>query len=274
LGILNYKLVKGNMNFRKIFFIALLASVPALLSAQNPSTQTQQPPQFTPEQREAFRKAADERMRKDWAYLKKYEAQNTKLLASAKSSGPVFIGDSITEFWWRYDSAFWKANNYMDRGISGQTSSQMLVRFRPDVVDLHPQVVLINAGTNDIAENTGPISLEHIFGNIVSMAEIAAANNIRVVLSSVLPAYDFSWKQGLQPAEKIIKLNAMIKDYATKHNLAYVDYWTALKDEVNGLQRTYTFDGVHPNLDGYKVMAPLAKNAIDETLKLSKSKKR
>jgi len=259
------------MNFKKLLCIAVLASLSELLSAQ---TQTQQPPQFTPEQREAFRKAADERMRKDWAYLKKYEAQNVKLLTSTKASGPVFIGDSITEFWWRYDSVFWKTNNYIDRGISGQTSSQMLVRFRPDVVDLHPQVVLINAGTNDIAENTGPISLEHIFGNIVSMAEIAAANNIRVVLSSVLPAYDFSWKQGLAPAEKIIKLNSMIKDYATKHNLAYVDYWTALKDEKNGLQSTYTFDGVHPNLDGYKVMAPLARNAIDETLKSTKSKKR
>jgi len=261
------------MNYRKLLYIVLLASLPGILIAQTTATEPSQRPKFTPEQLEAFRKAADERLRKDWAYLKKYETQNAKLISSSKSSGPVFIGDSITEFWWRYDSAFWKANNYVDRGISGQTSSQMLVRFRPDVVDLHPPVVLINAGTNDIAENTGPISLEHIFGNIVSMVAIAEANHIRVILSSVLPAYDFSWKPGLEPAEKIIKLNAMIKEYAAKNNLAYVDYWTALKDEKNGLQSTYTFDAVHPNLDGYKVMAPLAKNAIDEALKPSKSKK-
>jgi len=262
------------MNFRKLLCFVLLASLPELLIAQTTATEPTQRPKYTPEQQEAFRKAADERLRKDWAYLKKYETQNTKLTASSKGSGPVFIGDSITEFWWRYDSAFWKDNNYIDRGISGQTSSQMLVRFRPDVVDLHPTIVLINAGTNDIAENTGPISLEHVFGNIVSMVEIAEANKIKVILSSVLPAYDFSWKPGLLPAEKIIKLNAMIKDYAVQHNLAYVDYWTSLKDEKNGLQAKYTFDAVHPNLDGYKVMAPLAKKAIEETIKKKNFKKR
>jgi lysophospholipase L1-like esterase len=252
------------MTLRKLLCIALLASMTELLCAQAPAPR----PQPTPEQAEAFRKAADERLRKDWAQLKKYEAQNEKLLASSnKANGPVYMGDSITEFWWRYDSAFWKDNAYIDRGISGQTSSQMLVRFRQDVVNLHPSVVLINAGTNDIAENTGPISLELVFGNIVSMVEIAKANNIRVVLSSVLPAYDFSWKQGLAPAEKIIRLNSMIKEYAAKNKLEYVDYWTALKDDVNGLQAKYTFDGVHPNLDGYKVMEPLAKTAIDAALK-------
>jgi len=262
------------MNPKKLLCIVLLIWLPAILIAQTTSTEPTQRPKFTPEQLEAFRKAADERLRKDWAYLKKYENQNAKLKSESKASGPVFIGDSITEFWWRYDSAFWKDNNYVDRGISGQTSSQMLVRFRPDVVDLHPPVVLINAGTNDIAENTGPISLEHVFGNIVSMVEIAEANNIRVILSSVLPAYDFSWKPGLLPAEKIVKLNAMIREYAAQHNLAYVDYWTTMKDEKNGLQSTYTFDAVHPNLDGYKVMSPLAKRAIDETLKKNNTKKR
>lgn len=247
--------------------------LPTLTAGQTTPAQSSQKPEYTPEQREAFRKAMDERLRKDWAYLKKYEKSNAEISGSGKKTRAVFIGDSITEFWSKYDSAFWKDNEFINRGISAQTSSQMLVRFRPDVINLHPQVVLINAGTNDIAENTGPISIEAIFGNIVSMAEIAKANNIQVIVSSVLPAQDFSWKPGMEPAEKIMELNKMIREYAEKNQLKYVDYWSALKDDANGLQSKYTPDGVHPNLEGYKTMEPLALAALTESLNVKRSTK-
>jgi lysophospholipase L1-like esterase len=234
--------------------------------------QAQNRPQPTPEQIAERRRMFEEQLRLDWAQTKKYAALNEKLISAGTSNGPVFIGDSITEFWFKFDSTFWKDNGYIDRGISGQTSSQMLVRFRRDVVALHPRVVIINAGTNDIAENTGPIALEHVFGNIVSMVEIAQANGISVVLSAVLPAATFSWRKELEPADKVIKLNAMIKEYARKHKLEYIDYWEAMADKDKGLDAKYTLDGVHPTTVGYKVMDPLAKNAIDATLKKRKGK--
>jgi len=179
----------------------------------------------------------------------------------------VFMGNSITDGWIRADSSFFAGKNYIDRGISGQTTPQMLVRFRPDVIDLKPAVVVILAGINDIAGNTGPMTLEETFGNIVSMTQLAKANNIRAVISSVLPAYDFPWRQGMQPAEKVIKLNAMLKDYAAKNNLVYLDYFSAMKDERNGLPPHLSKDGVHPTLAGYKIMEPLAEKAIAEALK-------
>ncbi len=179
----------------------------------------------------------------------------------------VFMGNSITEGWKRADSAFFAGRPYYDRGISGQTTPQMLVRFRPDVIDLKPAVVVILAGINDIAQNTGPMTLEQTFGNIVSMAELAKTNGIQVVLCSVLPAFDFPWRPGLQPAEKVVKLNAMLKDYASKKNLVYVDYFSAMADGRNGLKAEYTYDGVHPTLAGYKVMAPLAEKGIAAAFK-------
>ncbi len=154
----------------------------------------------------------------------------------------------------------------MNRGISGQTTPQMLVRFRQDVIDLHPSVVVILGGVNDLAENTGPMTVDAIFGNIVSMAELARANGITVVLSSVLPASDFRWRHGLDPAPKIVALNARLAAYATAHQLVYVDYHAAMDDGHGGLKAELTEDGVHPNLAGYRVMEPIAAKAIAAAL--------
>ncbi|MDQ3278245.1 MAG: SGNH/GDSL hydrolase family protein [Bacteroidota bacterium] len=221
----------------------------------------------TPEQTEQQRRA-EERFHTDWANLKRYEGEN-KALQPLKGGEKriVFMGNSITEAWKRTDSAFFAGRPYINRGISGQTTPQMLVRFRPDVLDLKPAVVVILAGINDIAQNTGPMTLEQTFGNIVSMAELAKANKIAVVLCSVLPAFDFPWRPGLQPAEKVVKLNAMLKAYAVKNNLVYVDYFSAMADERNGLKADLGYDGVHPTLAGYRVMAPLVERGIAAALK-------
>lgn len=210
----------------------------------------------------------DDRQKTDWPNLKKYAVENAALGAPLKNeSRVVFMGNSITEGWKNADSSFFSDHAYIDRGISGQTTPQMLLRFRQDVINLKPAVVVILAGINDIAENTGPITLEAVFGNIVSMVELAKTNKIRVVLSSVLPAYDFPWRPGMQPAEKVIRLNAMIQAYANKNNIVYVDYFSAMVDERKGLNKKYTYDGVHPTLDGYKVMEPLVMAAISKALK-------
>jgi len=177
------------------------------------------------------------------------------------------MGDSITEGWLGTDSAFFGGRPYIDRGISGQTTPQMLLRFRQDVIELKPAAVLILGGTNDIAGNSGLATLQQILNNISSMAELAKAHNIKVILSSVLPAYDYPWKPGLQPAEKIVTLNKMIKDYAIKNGFVYLDYFSAMSDERHGLRSDICYDGVHPNLAGYKIMEPLAEKAIAEALK-------
>lgn len=200
--------------------------------------------------------------------LNKYAQQNRMLKPKAKKEKRVvFMGDSITEFWKSKDSAFFADGTYIDRGISGQTTVQMLIRFRQDVIDLHPDVVIILAGTNDIAENNGPMTLDSIAGNIKSMAELARANKIKVVLCSVLPAYDFYWHPGMQPAEKIVRLNELIKTYAEENKIVYVDYFSAMADERKGLQAAYAPDGVHPNPEGYKVMGPLAVEGIAKALR-------
>ncbi len=204
----------------------------------------------------------------DWVNFKKYAEANKHLPPSAPGERRVvFMGNSITESWAIIDSSFFADHGYIDRGISGQTSAQMLLRFRQDVIDLQPSVVVILAGTNDIAENAGPISIEHVMDNIASMAELARANNIHVILTSVLPAYDFPWRKGLEPAEKIVRLNAMIKSYCDEHAVPYVDYYSRMVDERKGLDKKFTNDGVHPNLEGYKVMDSLVKNAIDAVLR-------
>lgn len=195
----------------------------------------------------------------DWANFGRYEAANKTVKTPSKV---VFMGNSITEGWWNNDSLFFKTNGYIGRGISGQTTSQMLVRFRADVIDLKPKAVVILAGTNDIAQNTGYISLENVMGNIISMVELAKANRIDVILCSVLPAYDFSWRKGLEPAGKIVELNKMIKAYADRNKLTYVDYHSALKDERNGLPEKYSNDGVHPTLEGYKIMEKIISPAL------------
>lgn len=209
----------------------------------------------------------DDAMKTDWANLKRYASDNKQLPPpTAKEKRVVFMGNSITEGWLKADSAFFSGKPYINRGISGQTTPQMLLRFRQDVIALKPAVVVILAGTNDIAENTGPTTLETILGNIVSMAELAKANHIRVVLSSVLPAYTYRWRPQIQPVEKIAALNAMIKEYCIKNKLVYVDYYAAMVDERKGLDNKYTNDEVHPTLAGYKVMEPLVEKAIAEAL--------
>lgn len=203
----------------------------------------------------------------DWGNLIKYAAAN-KILKSPTPNEKriVFMGNSITEYWSSFDESFFTENPYINRGISGQTTPQMLIRFRQDVIDLSPTVVVILAGINDIAENTGHITQEQTFGNIVSMAELAKENNICVVLCSVLPAFDFPWRPGLEPAEKIVKLNAMIKAYCIKEMIVYVDYYSNMVDERKGLDNRYAEDGVHPTLAGYKIMEPLVEAGIQQAL--------
>lgn len=192
---------------------------------------------------------------KDWAQFNKYEKSNEKVKSlTQKDRNVVFMGNSITEGWYRFDSSFFIENKYIDRGISGQTTPQMLVRFRKDVIDLHPSYVVILAGTNDIAQNQGFISLENILGNIISMCELAEAHKIKPVICSVLPAFDYPWRKGLSPNEKIPALNKMLEDYAKSKKFTYVNYFPEMADDKNGMQTQLTYDGVHPNKEGYAIM--------------------
>ncbi len=190
----------------------------------------------------------------DFANFAKYEKANIALKEQGIQPNTVFMGNSITEFWNDLDSTFFKKNDFVCRGISGQVTSQMLLRFREDVINLHPKRVVILGGTNDIAQNQGPISLDKVMGNIISMVQLAQANHIEVVLCSVLPAAQFPWRKRIKPIAKIKKLNRMIKAYAKAHKLPYVDYYTPMKNAQDGLKQAYTKDGVHPNAKGYAVM--------------------
>ena len=204
----------------------------------------------------------------DWANLNRYGAENTKLgLPSLSENRIVFMGNSITEGWGQLSPNFCLGKPYINRGISGQTTPQMLLRFRADVINLKPVVVVILAGTNDIAGNTGPSTLGRIMGNIISMSELAKANGIKVILCSVIPAFDYPWKPGLKPDKKMGELNEIIKNYADSHGIIYLDYYLSMVDERKGLKDEYTYDGVHPNKAGYKVMEPLVEQAILKALK-------
>lgn len=204
----------------------------------------------------------------DWADLEHFRKDNRTLKApEANEKRVVFMGNSITIGWQNKNADFFTKNNYVNRGISGQTTPQMLLRFRQDVIDLEPNAVVILAGTNDIAGNTGPSSLEMIVDNLVSMTELARANNIEVIICSVLPAFDYPWRKGLQPNVKIPKLNALIKEYCTSHNVVYLDYFSAMTDGKNGMREELASDGVHPNKKGYDLMEPLLQKAINEVLK-------
>ncbi|MFM1754657.1 MAG: hypothetical protein RLZZ236_1596 [Bacteroidota bacterium] len=201
----------------------------------------------------------------DWANLAKYETENSQL--PFKQSGEkriVLMGDSITEFWSQIQPAFFTNTSYINRGISGQTTPQMLIRFRPDVLNLHPDVVVILAGVNDIAGNSGPTTNDAIFGNIISMVELAKANGIKVILCSVLPANNFYWRPNNKASQTIIQLNQMIQLYAEENNIPYVDYHTAMTDSKNGLPIEFSEDGVHPNLNGYQTMQPLLEKAVQK----------
>ncbi len=207
----------------------------------------------------------------DWAQLAYYKKQNQELgKEQLPSDRVVFMGNSITIGWLQHFPEFFENKSYINRGISGQTTPQMLIRFKQDVVALKPAVVVILAGTNDIAGNTGPSSLEMILDNISSMTEIAKANNIHVVLASVLPAFDYPWRPGLSPNTKIPALNTMIREYAAKNECVYLDYFSSMSNDKNGMIESYAYDGVHPNREGYGIMAPLTTQAIKKALNLKK----
>jgi lysophospholipase L1-like esterase len=216
---------------------------------------------------------------RDWAQLDRHREANANLPRPVKDEiRVVFMGDSITDGWSNPQyGGFFPGKPYVNRGISGQTTPQMLVRFRPDVIDLEPQVVVILAGTNDIAGNTGPMTLEQIEGNLTTMTELARAHGIRVVLSSVMPVRDgVINKEGerlvqtkKRPPESITALNDWIKKYAAENQLVYLDYFSALVDDQGFLKAEVTYDGLHPNAQGYIVMAPLAEKAIQASLKLA-----
>ncbi len=205
----------------------------------------------------------------DWAKLGRYRAANEALGSPAPGEvRVVFYGNSITDSWAKFFPAMFPGKPYIGRGISGQTTPQMLVRFRQDVVALKPAVVVILAGTNDIAGNTGPSTLEMIADNLRSMVEIAHANGIEVVLSSVLPASDYPWKRGLDPGPKIVALNEWLKMYAAESGCIYLDYHSRMVDDHLGLPPELAYDGVHPTEAGYRLMAPLAEEAIEKALNI------
>lgn len=218
----------------KRYFITLVAGLlmlPAMLSAQN-----------------------------DWANYKRYADANAKVTKAPKA---VLMGDSITDGWPKSDKEFFESNNFVGRGISGQVTNQMLLRFRQDVVDLHPKYVVILAGTNDIAENSGKIDMEKTFANIVTMCDIAKANKIKPVICSVIPATAFYWHPDVTgAAEKILRLNSMLEEYARANRIPYVDYHSAMKNEQNGLSPELAKDGVHPTREGYDIMKSLLLKVI------------
>ncbi|MDP6922851.1 MAG: SGNH/GDSL hydrolase family protein [Lutibacter sp.] len=204
----------------------------------------------------------------DWANLSYYAAANDSLRSLVAEDRVVFMGNSITESWQEFQPAFFKGKNYINRGISGQTTPQMLLRFRADVIELQPRVVVILAGTNDIAGNTGPISIPTIAGYIFSMATLAKEHNIKVIISSVLPAQEYSWmSEKKHPDVKIPLLNQLLRDYALTNGHGYLDYFSVMKNDTNGLIEAYTYDGVHPNKKGYEQMAVLAEAAIRNFLR-------
>jgi acyl-CoA thioesterase I len=235
---------------------ALAAAVVTLLAGSGVPAD----PQAAAEQAEV------ERLRTDWAQLLRYRDENRRL-PPPRAARPrvVFFGDSITESW-NLAGLGLDQLEVLNRGIGGQTTPQMLVRFRQDVVELKPAVVHILAGTNDLAENTGPTTLEAIEDNLSSMVEIAQANHIDVVLASVLPTVDYPWRRGLEPAGRIVALNDWMRAYARRHELGYADYHSAVVDSRGGFKSALADDGVHPNRAGYAAMDPIARAAIRQAL--------
>jgi len=212
----------------------------------------------------------------DWPALARYREDNQKIAPPAKNEQRVvFMGDSITDSWDDpRNGGFFPGKPYVNRGISGQTTPQMLIRFRPDVIQLHPRVVVILAGTNDLAGNTGPTTLEAIQDNLSSMAELATRHGIRVVFASLLPVSDYEIRDdkpiiqtGRRPPEKILALNQWMKTYARTNHHGYLDYFSAMVDDKGFLKDELSNDGLHPNPQGYAVMAPLAEAAIAASLK-------
>ena len=253
-----------------------MISAAALLEAQQPAVspgteapaaQQAAPAKVThPPQYYVWKNKHDAQLLVDFGRLERFRKADAMLPAPKPGEERVvFMGDSITEDWKLEDS--FPGKPYINRGISGQTSPQMLVRFRQDVIDLKPKVVILMTGTNDIMENTGPMTVEQSGESIASMADLATANNIQVVLCSVLPSSAFAWSPALKPAPRIVELNAWIKQYAAEKGYVYVDYYPAMKDERGGLPPALSQDGVHPLPAGYAIMAPLVQTGIEEALK-------
>ena len=242
----------------------LLALREGMLAPGSPMTVAAIPPGTREKAAQAhkFEQASKER---DWANLCRYKNANAKLVSSGHGPTTVFMGDSISEFWREGDSSLFAGGN-VNRGISGQTSSQMLLRFYGDVIRLRPRVVHLLAGTNDVAANTGPISDDDFLGNILAMIDLAEANRVKMVLGSIPPAASFFWNPKLQPAERIDRLNQRLRRLAAERRLEFVDYFAALSDDQGGLRAGLSNDGVHPNRSGYAVMRPLAEAAIKRAL--------
>jgi lysophospholipase L1-like esterase len=202
---------------------------------------------------------------RDFGQICRYRTANATLRARKQPVRAVFLGDSITDNWQTLDPTMF-AGDLVDRGIGGQTTPQMLVRFREDVLSLHPRVVHIMAGTNDIAGNTGASTMEIVEGHIETMAELARLHGIRVVLASVPPAAAFRWSPDKRPAPTILAFNTWLKGYAARNGFTYVDYHAAMADAAGGMKPGFSSDGVHPTAAGYAIMRPLALAAIDRAL--------
>ena len=204
----------------------------------------------------------------DWPNLSRYQYENRSVGIPEKGKQRVvFMGDSITEEWSNLYADYFDTEGYINRGIGGQTTPQMLIRFKPDVIDLEPDIVVILAGTNDIAGNTGPSNVKMITDNIFSMAELARAHQIKVVLSSILPVFEYEWAKEIKDVPATIdSVNDELKKYVNDHGLVYLDYFSSMVDERKGLNKDYTYDGVHPNQDGYILMSSLAEKVLSRLL--------
>jgi lysophospholipase L1-like esterase len=267
-----------------IFFLCVAASLchASIARAQAPPQSAAEKPHADCEELPgvAAKLANAEKTLQDWPNIARYRDANATVQPPGKDDKRVvFMGDSITDMWIepRF-GGFFPGKPYVDRGISGQTTPQMLIRFRPDVLALRPKIVVILAGTNDLAGNTGPMTVAQIEDNLTSMDELAHANKIRVVLASVLPVSNYGHDRNGNPVdvrirrqpEKILELNAWIKKYAADHGDVYLDYFTATVDEQGLLKKEISEDGLHPNAAGYAIMSPLAEQAIQTALKKRK----
>jgi lysophospholipase L1-like esterase len=250
------------MRFRCLSIFLLILSSSVIASAQDQTSANDSP--------EAMRQRIERMQRRlqDWPQLSRYTEANTKVPLPGKSENRVvFMGDSITDIW--NLTEYFPGRPYINRGIGGQTTPQMLIRFRPDVIALKPRVVVILAGTNDIAGNTGAMTLEMIENNYASMAELAKANGIKVVFASVLPIHDYGRTKVSErrSPEQILKLNEWLKGYCKANSHIYLDYFSTMVDDKGMLKAELANDGLHPNAEGYKVMTPLAESAIQQALR-------
>jgi lysophospholipase L1-like esterase len=259
--------MKKNIVVVAILILTVWPLVRAQNNSQGENLDDKSPKDITPEQMEEFHRKIGEMLRTDFAAFNRYKEENAKIGPPAPDENRVvFIGNSITEWWQPYWEEYFSDKPYINRGIAGQTTPQILVRFRADVIKLKPKVVVILAGINDITGMTGPTTNEMIEDNLTSMVEIAQANGIRIVLSTALPCFSIVGRSDLHPADRVVDLNAWIKKFASEKGCIYLDYFSKLKDENNGLKADFTKDGVHPNKAGYDIMAPLAEEAIQKAL--------